>query len=69
VIAGPDDVMGEKAGSALFGGPETVDVQQVLARCRDQLAVVVSGGPLPGKPDGKLLKAQLRESVERGAPL
>jgi acyl-CoA synthetase (AMP-forming)/AMP-acid ligase II len=76
VIAVPDDVMGEKVGAVLFGGAETVDVPQVLAHCRKQLAdfkipqyVVVAGGPLPRNPGGKLLKAQLRESVEWGAPL
>ena len=76
VIAVPDDVMGEKVGAVLFGGAETVDVQQVLAHCREQLAdfkipqyIVVAGGPLPRNPGGKLLKAQLRKSVEWGAPL
>jgi acyl-CoA synthetase (AMP-forming)/AMP-acid ligase II len=76
VIAVPDDVMGEKVGAVLFGGAETVDVQQVLAHCREQLAdfkipqyIVVSGRPLPRNPGGKLLKAQLRKSVEWGAPL
>jgi acyl-CoA synthetase (AMP-forming)/AMP-acid ligase II len=38
VIAVPDDVMGEKVGAVLFGGAETVDVPQVLAHCRKQLA-------------------------------
>lgn len=76
MIAVPDDVMGEKVGAVPFGGTETVDVQQVLAHCREQLAdskipqyIVVSGRPLPRNPGGKLLKAQLRKSVERGAPL
>jgi len=76
VIAVPDDVMGEKVGAVLFGGAETVDVQQVLAHCREQLAdfkipqyIVVSGRPLPRNTGGKLLKAQLRKSVEWGAPL
>jgi len=76
VIAVPDDVMGEKVGAVLFGGAETVDVQQVLAYCRAQLAdfkipqyIVVSGRPLPRNPGGKILKAQLRKSVEWGAPL
>jgi len=76
VIAVPDDVMGEKVGAVLFGGAETVDVPQVLAHCREQLAdfkipqyIVVSGRPLPRNPGGKLLKAQLRKSVEWGAPL
>jgi len=31
--------------------------------------VVVSGGPLPRKSGGELLEAQLRKSVEWGAPL
>jgi acyl-CoA synthetase (AMP-forming)/AMP-acid ligase II len=76
VIAVPDDVMGEKVGAVLFGGAEAVDVPQVLAHCREQLAdfkipqyIVVAGGPLPRNPGGKLLKAQLRKSVEWGAPL
>ncbi len=76
MIAVPDDVMGEKVGAVLFSGAETVDVQQVLAHCREQLAgfkvpqyIVVSGRPLPRNPGGKLLKAQLRKSVEWGAPL
>ena len=76
VIAVPDDVMGEKVGAVLFGGAETVDVQQVLAHCREQLAdfkipryIVVSGRRLPRNPGGKLLKAQLRKSVEWDAPL
>jgi acyl-CoA synthetase (AMP-forming)/AMP-acid ligase II len=76
VIAVPDDVMGEKVGAVLFGGAETMDVQQVLAHCREQLPdfkipqyIVVSGGPLPRNPGGKLLKAQSRKSVEWGAPL
>ena len=69
-------MMGEKVGAVLFGGAETVDVQQVPAHCREQLAdfkvpqrIVVVGGPLPRNPGGKLLKAQLRKSVEWGAPL
>ena len=76
VIAVPDHVMGEKAGAGLFGGAETADGQQVLAHCREQVAdfkipeyIVVSGGPLPRNPGGKPLKAQLRKSVEWGAPL
>ncbi len=76
VIAVPDDVMGEKVDAVLFGGAETVDVQQVLAHGREQLAdfkipqyIVVPGGPFPRNPGGKLLKAQLRKSIEWGAPL
>ena len=76
VIAVPDDVMGEKVGAVLFGGAETVDVPQVFAHCREQLAsfkipqyVGAAGGLLPRNPGGKLLEAQLRESVKWGAPL
>jgi long-chain acyl-CoA synthetase len=76
VTAVPDDVMGEKVGAVSFGGTETVDVQQVLAHCRKQSAdskvpqyIVVSGRPLPRNQGGKLLEAQLRKSVEWGAPL
>jgi acyl-CoA synthetase (AMP-forming)/AMP-acid ligase II len=60
----------------LFGGTETVDVEKVLAYCREQLAsfkvpqyIVVADSPLPRNPGGKLLKAQLRKSVEWGAAL
>ena len=53
------------------------EVEFVLQdHCREQLAdfkipqdMVVSGRPLPRNPGGKLLKAQLRKSVEWGAPL
>ena len=76
MTAVPDDVIGEKAGAVLFGGSQTVDVRQELAHCHEQLAdfkipqyVVVSGRPLPRNPGGKLRKAQLRKSVEWGAPL
>jgi acyl-CoA synthetase (AMP-forming)/AMP-acid ligase II len=76
VIAVPDDLMGEKVGAVLFGGAETVDVPHVFAHCREQLAgfkipqyVGVAGGLLPRNPGGKLLEAQLRESVKWGAPL
>jgi acyl-CoA synthetase (AMP-forming)/AMP-acid ligase II len=76
VVAVPDDVMGEKVGAVLFGGTETVDIEKVLAHVRTQLAdfkvpqyIVVAGSPLPRNPGGKLLKAQLRKSVEWGAAL
>lgn len=48
----------------------------VIEISRTQLAdfkipqyIVVADGPLPRNPGGKLLKAQLRKSVEWGAPL
>ncbi len=76
VLAVPDDVMGEKVGAVVYGGQETVDVDKVLAHCRDRLAdfkvpqyICVASMPLPRNAGGKLVKARLRESVEWGTPL
>ena len=76
VLAVPDEVMGEKVGAVLYGGQETVDVDKVLAHCRERLAdfkvpqyICVASTPLPRNPGGKLVKARLRESVEWGTPL
>jgi acyl-CoA synthetase (AMP-forming)/AMP-acid ligase II len=76
VLAVPDEVMGEKVGAVLYGGQERVDVDKVLAHCREWLAdfkvpqyICVASTPLPRNPGGKLVKARLRESVEWGAPL
>ncbi|MBD0323869.1 MAG: AMP-binding protein [Aldersonia sp.] len=76
VLAVPDEVMGEKVGAVLFGDQEPIDVQAVLAHCRERLAdfkipqyAVVVDEALPRNPGGKLLKAQLREHVEWGGPL
>ena len=76
MLAVPDDVMGEKVGAVVYGGEETVDVDKVLAHCREQLAdfkvpqyISVASMPLPRNAGGKLLKARLRGSIEWGAPL
>ncbi|MCV7351607.1 class I adenylate-forming enzyme family protein [Mycobacterium parmense] len=76
VLAVPDDVMGEKVGAVLFGGPDRVDVPAVLEHCRGRLAdfkipqyVTVVHGPLPRNAGGKLLKARLRRQVRWGDPL
>jgi acyl-CoA synthetase (AMP-forming)/AMP-acid ligase II len=76
VLAVPDEVMGEKVGAVLYGGQETIDVDKVIAHCRDRLAdfkvpqyVTVLSGPLPRNPGGKLLKVTLRKTVQWGAPL
>ena len=76
VLAVPDDVMGEKVGAVVYGGQETVDVDKVLAHCREQLAdfkvpqfICVASVALPRNAGGKLVKARLRESVEWGTPL
>jgi acyl-CoA synthetase (AMP-forming)/AMP-acid ligase II len=76
VLAVPDEVMGEKVGAVLFGGPEQIDVPAVIDHCRGQLAdfkvpqyVTVVDGALPRNPGGKLLKGKLREQVQWGDPL
>ena len=75
VLAVPDEVMGEKVGAVLYG-EGVIDVPQVLAHCRKQLAdfkipqyVSVSSTPLPRNAGGKLLKAHLRKAVQWGVPL
>jgi acyl-CoA synthetase (AMP-forming)/AMP-acid ligase II len=76
VLAVPDDVMGEKVGAVLYGGPAHVDVTAVLEHCRGELAdykipqyVTVVAEALPRNAGGKLLKAKLREQVQWGDPL
>ena len=76
VLAVPDDVMGEKVGAVLLGGPEQIDVPTVLDHCRGQLAdfkvpqyVTVVESALPRNAGGKLLKGKLREQVQWGDPL
>jgi acyl-CoA synthetase (AMP-forming)/AMP-acid ligase II len=77
VVAVPDEMMGEKVGAVIVpaGGAE-LDVDAVIAYCRENLAdfkvpqyVATRGEPLPRNPGGKLLKKQLREETEWGAPL
>jgi long-chain acyl-CoA synthetase len=77
VVAVPDEMMGEKVGAVIVpaGGAE-LDVGAVIAHCRTHLAdfkvpqyVATRGAPLPRNPGGKLLKKQLREETEWGAPL
>lgn len=76
VLAVPDEVMGEKVGAVLYGGDCVIDVEKVLAHCREQIAgfkipqyVVLSGRPLPRNPGGKVLKGNLRNNVTWGDPL
>jgi acyl-CoA synthetase (AMP-forming)/AMP-acid ligase II len=76
VLAVPDDVMGEKVGAVLFGGPEQIDVAAVIDHCREQLAdykvpqyITVVDGALPRNAGGKLLKGKLRGQVQWGDPL
>jgi len=76
VLAVPDEIMGEKVGAVLFGGPNDVDLSAVLDHCRERLAdfkvpqyVTVVGEALPRNAGGKLLKGKLREQVRWGDPL
>ncbi|RKT87310.1 Acyl-CoA synthetase (AMP-forming)/AMP-acid ligase II [Saccharopolyspora antimicrobica] len=76
VLAVPDDVMGEKVGAVLVAGQERIDVDAVIAHCRDHLAdfkvpqyAAVVTGTLPRNAGGKLLKNQLRQQVRWGNPL
>ena len=76
VLAVPDEVMGEKVGAVLYGGNDVIDVDKVIAHCREQLAdfkvpqyLVVLDQPLPRNPGGKLLKGNLRDAVHWGEPL
>jgi acyl-CoA synthetase (AMP-forming)/AMP-acid ligase II len=77
VVAVPDDMMGEKVGAVIVpaAGAE-LDVAAVIAYCREHLAdfkvpqyVSVRSEPLPRNPGGKILKRNLREQADWGAPL
>ena len=77
VVGVPDPVMGEKVGAVLVAAPGgSLDPEAVLAYLGVRLAhfkipqyVVVREDPLPRNPGGKILKRQLREQTEWGAPL
>jgi acyl-CoA synthetase (AMP-forming)/AMP-acid ligase II len=77
VIAVPDEMMGEKVGAVIVPlGAAPVDVDDVIAYCRVQLAdfkvpqyLAVRSEALPRNPSGKVLKGQLRAETEWGAPL
>lgn len=76
VLAVPDEVLGEKVGAVLVGGPGGVDVAAVLAHCADRLAdfkvpqyIAVVTEALPRTASGKLLKTQLRDRIVWGEPL
>jgi acyl-CoA synthetase (AMP-forming)/AMP-acid ligase II len=78
VVGVPDDVLGEKVGAVLVAAPgsSSPDPGAVLDYLADRLAdfklpqyVVVRDEPLPRNPGGKVLKRELREGVDWGAPL
>ena len=69
VVGVPDSMMGEKVGAVIVPLPgATVDPAQVRAYAREHLAdfkvpqfVAIRAEPLPRNPNGKVLKAPLRE--------
>jgi acyl-CoA synthetase (AMP-forming)/AMP-acid ligase II len=77
VVAVPDEMMGEKVGAVIVpAAGQTLDVDAILAYSRSHLAdfkvpqyVAVRKDPLPRNPGGKLLKGQLRDDTQWGAPL
>jgi acyl-CoA synthetase (AMP-forming)/AMP-acid ligase II len=77
VVAVPDEMMGEKVGAVIVPVPGgQLEIDELIAHCRSHLAdfkvpqyVAVRDDPLPRNPGGKVLKAQLRDETEWGAPL
>jgi len=72
VLGVPDEMMGEKVGAVIVPMPGTsLDVPAVLDYLRAHIAdfkvpqyVAVSATPLPRNPGGKLLKRNLRDTVD-----
>src|SRR6202042_280007 len=69
VIPVPDEMMGEKVGAVIVGGPE-FELDGVIAFVCDRIAdfkvpqyVALRDQPLPRNPGGKVLKSQLREQA------
>lgn len=76
VLPVPDDMMGEKVGAVIVPAGDGLDVEAVVAYVRERIAdfkvpqyVATRSEPLPRNPGGKVLKAQLRDETEWGAPL
>lgn len=77
VVGVADEVMGEKVGAVVVPTPDAeFDPNAVLDYLSDRLAdfkipqyFAVRTEPLPRNPGGKLLKRQLREQTDWGAPV
>jgi acyl-CoA synthetase (AMP-forming)/AMP-acid ligase II len=77
VVPVADDMMGEKVGAVIVAADEqSFEVDGVIAHARERIAdfkvpqyVSVRTDPLPRNPGGKVLKKQLREETDWGAPL
>jgi acyl-CoA synthetase (AMP-forming)/AMP-acid ligase II len=76
VVGVPDPMMGEKVGAVIVPLPgAAVDPRAVLGYAREHLAdfkvpqfIAVRPDPLPRNPNGKVLKAPLRDTAF-GAPV
>jgi acyl-CoA synthetase (AMP-forming)/AMP-acid ligase II len=69
-------MMGEKVGAVIVPAGDDLDVDAVIDHARERIAdfkvpqyVAVRDEPLPRNPGGKVLKKELREETEWGAPL
>jgi long-chain acyl-CoA synthetase len=76
VVPVPDEMMGEKVGAVIVPAGDELDVSEVVDHVRERIAdfkvpqyLAVRREPLPRNPGGKVLKKQLREETEWGAPL
>ena len=77
VVGVPDDMMGEKVGAVCVPLPgATIDPKAIAAHVGGQLAdfkvpqyVAVRTEPLPRNAGGKILKKELRDATDWGAPL
>ena len=76
VIAVPDDMMGEKVGAVVVPAGDDLEVEAVIAHCRERIAdfkvpqyLATRTDPLPRNPGGKVLKKQLKEEIEWGEAL
>ncbi len=77
VVGVPDKMMGEKVGAAVVLKPGvSADPGEILQFARERLAdfkvpqyLVLRSETLPRNPGGKLLKKQLRETLDWGKPL
>ena len=77
VVGVPDSMMGEKVGAVIVPAAQAqVQVDALIDYSREHLAdfkvpqyVALRTEPLPRNPNGKVLKAKLREETDWGAPL
>jgi len=77
VVGVPDAMMGEKVGAVIVPAQSAkVEVGSVIDFCRERLAdfkvpqyVALRSEPLPRNPNGKVLKAKLRQETDWGVPL